>query len=207
MNRWKWFNYMKLSLILARSLNDVIGNKNKLVWHSETDLKWFQENTKNKICIMGYNTFESMKKYKRFFKDRIVFVITSKADYINENALYVDDDSGEFYWITTDFVRDKEQCLEHISKLISMQEVFEKEHGFNFSEIMVIGGQSIYNQFYPYCSKIYLTTVYHEVNGDTFFNKDLMIDWKTEEMIPYKDKNGLIGMLEVYTRIDSVEEF
>lgn len=199
MNRWKWFNYMKLSLILARSLNDVIGNKNKLVWHSETDLKWFQENTKNKICIMGYNTFESMKKYKRFFKDRIIFVITSKADYIDENALYSD---SEF--ISTQFVKDKEECLLFIAKLFNNQKNLPY---FNFSEIMVIGGQSIYNQFYPYCSKIYLTTVYHEVNGDTFFTKDLMIDWKTEEMIPYKDKNGLIGMLEVYTRIDSVEEF
>ena len=199
MNRWKWFNYMKLSLILARSLNDVIGNNNKLVWHSETDLKWFQENTKNKICIMGYNTFESMKEYKRFFKDRIVFVITSKADYINENTLY---SSNEF--LSTQFVKDTEECLLFIAKLFNNQENLPY---FDFSEIMVIGGQSIYNQFYPYCSKIYLTTVYQEVNGDTFFTKDLMIDWRTEEMIPYKDKNGLIGMLEVYTRIDSIEEF
>ena len=199
MNRWKWFNYMKLSLILARSLNDVIGNRNKLVWHSETDLKWFQENTKNKICIMGYNTFESMKKYKRFFKDRIVFVITSKADYINENTLY---SSNEF--LSTQFVKDTEECLLFIAKLFNNQENLPY---FDFSEIMVIGGQSIYKQFYPYCSKIYLTTIYQEVNGDTFFTKDLMIDWKIEEMIPYKDKNGLIGMLEVYTRIDSIEEF
>ena len=199
MNRWKWFNYMKLSLILARSLNDVIGNNNKLVWHSETDLKWFQENTKNKICIMGYNTFESMKEYKRFFKDRIVFVITSKADYINENTLY---SSNEF--LSTQFVKDTEECLLFIAKLFNNQENLPY---FDFSEIMVIGGQSIYKQFYPYCSKIYLTTVYQEVNGDTFFTKDLMIDWRTEEMIPYKDKNGLIGMLEVYTRIDSIEEF
>ena len=190
---------MKLSLILARSLNDVIGNRNKLVWHSETDLKWFQENTKNKICIMGYNTFESMKKYKRFFKDRIVFVITSKADYINENTLY---SSNEF--LSTQFVKDTEECLLFIAKLFNNQENLPY---FDFSEIMVIGGQSIYKQFYPYCSKIYLTTIYQEVNGDTFFTKDLMIDWKIEEMIPYKDKNGLIGMLEVYTRIDSIEEF
>ena len=193
MNRWKWFNYMKLSLILARSLNDVIGNRNKLVWHSETDLKWFQENTKNKICIMGYNTL------KRFFKDRIVFVITSKADYINENTLY---SSNEF--LSTQFVKDTEECLLFIAKLFNNQENLPY---FDFSEIMVIGGQSIYKQFYPYCSKIYLTTIYQEVNGDTFFTKDLMIDWKIEEMIPYKDKNGLIGMLEFYTRIDSIEEF
>lgn len=157
---------------------------------------------------MGYNTFLSMQNYKKFFKDRIVFVITSKADYINENALYVnDDDSGEFYWITTDFVRDKEQCLEHIGKLINMQEVFEKDYGFDFSEIMVIGGQSIYNQFYPYCSRIYLTTIYKEVEGDSYFTKDLMQDWETIEMIPYKEKNGLIGMFEIYDRIDNIKNF
>lgn len=197
---------MKLSLILARSLNNVIGNNNKLIWHSETDLKWFQDHTKGKICIMGYNTFESMKEYKRFFKERIVFVITSKADYINENALYVGDENGEFNWITTDFVKDIEQCLEHISKIIDKQDEFSK-YGFNLSEIMVIGGQSIYNQFYPYCSRIYLTTIYKEVEGDSYFTKDLMQDWETIEMIPYKEKNGLIGMFEIYDRIDNIKNF
>ena len=118
--------------------------------------------------------------------------------------MYVDDgNSNEFYWITTDFVKDKEQCLEHIGKLISMQEVFEKEHGFDFSEIMVIGGQSIYNQFYHYCSKIYLTTIYDNVVGDTYFDKDLSINWKSDIMIPYQDRNGLVGMFEVYTKIDT----
>ena len=110
--------------------------------------------------------------------------------------------SNEF--LSTQFVKDTEECLLFIAKLFNNQENLPY---FDFSEIMVIGGQSIYKQFYPYCSKIYLTTIYQEVNGDTFFTKDLMIDWKIEEMIPYKDKNGLIGMLEFYTRIDSIEEF
>lgn len=195
---------MKLSLILARSLNNVIGNNNKLAWHSETDLKWFQENTKRKICIMGYNTFKSMEQYKGFFKDRIVFVITSKADYINENALYVDGGSEKPYkeliWSTTFFVKDKEECFISIGKILNIQ---EKLTTFDFSEIMVVGGQSIYNQFYNYCSKIYLTTIYKNVVGDTYFDKDLSINWKTEEMIPYQDKNGLVGMFEIYTKIDT----
>ncbi|MBS9783101.1 MAG: dihydrofolate reductase [Pasteurella sp.] len=51
---------MKISLIVARTLNNVIGKENKMPWHLPVDLAWFKENTLNKPIIMGRKTYQSI---------------------------------------------------------------------------------------------------------------------------------------------------
>ena len=51
---------MTLSLIVATSLNSVIGKENQLPWHLPADLAWFRQNTTGKPVIMGRKTFESI---------------------------------------------------------------------------------------------------------------------------------------------------
>ena len=49
-----------LNLIMAKSINNVIGDKNKLLWNIPEDLKYFKEKTEGHSCIMGMKTFESI---------------------------------------------------------------------------------------------------------------------------------------------------
>lgn len=51
---------MKISLIVARTLNKVIGRENSMPWHLPVDLAWFRENTLGKPVIMGRKTYESI---------------------------------------------------------------------------------------------------------------------------------------------------
>lgn len=51
---------MKISLIVAKSKNNVIGKNNQLPWHLPADLKHFKEITMGKPIIMGRKTFESI---------------------------------------------------------------------------------------------------------------------------------------------------
>ncbi|WP_373819073.1 dihydrofolate reductase [Glaesserella sp.] len=51
---------MKISLIVARTLNKVIGKDNQMPWHLPVDLAWFRENTLGKPVIMGRKTYESI---------------------------------------------------------------------------------------------------------------------------------------------------
>lgn len=51
-----------LSLIVAKSKNNVIGKDNKLMWHIPADLKRFKELTTGHNIIMGRKTFESLRK-------------------------------------------------------------------------------------------------------------------------------------------------
>ncbi|MDP0275500.1 dihydrofolate reductase [Glaesserella parasuis] len=51
---------MKISVIVARTLNKVIGKDNTMLWHLPVDLAWFRENTLGKPVIMGRKTYESI---------------------------------------------------------------------------------------------------------------------------------------------------
>ena len=49
-----------LSIIVAKSKNNVIGKNNKLIWHIPDDLKRFKTLTTGHTIIMGRKTFESI---------------------------------------------------------------------------------------------------------------------------------------------------
>ncbi|MDP0188468.1 dihydrofolate reductase [Glaesserella parasuis] len=51
---------MKISVIVARTLNKVIGKDNTMPWHLPVDLARFRENTLGKPVIMGRKTYESI---------------------------------------------------------------------------------------------------------------------------------------------------
>ncbi|RKD92728.1 dihydrofolate reductase [Mangrovibacterium diazotrophicum] len=60
----------------------------------------------------------------------------------------------------------------------SIEEAIAKVDGEE--EAFVIGGGSIYEQFYPLSSKLYLTTVHQNFEGDTYFNIFNEDDWIVE---------------------------
>lgn len=49
-----------LSIIVAKSKNNIIGKDNKLIWNLPEDLKHFKELTTGHAIIMGRKTFESL---------------------------------------------------------------------------------------------------------------------------------------------------
>ena len=73
-----------ITIIVAASENNVIGNNNKLIWHLSDDLKRFKNLTKGHHVIMGRKTFESMP---RALPNRTNVIITRKENYIAENAI------------------------------------------------------------------------------------------------------------------------
>lgn len=51
---------IQISLIVARTLNKVIGKDNAMPWHLPVDLARFRANTVGKPVIMGRKTYESI---------------------------------------------------------------------------------------------------------------------------------------------------
>ncbi len=45
-------------------------------------------------------------------------------------------------------------------------------------EVMICGGASIYQQFLPLTQRLYLTYIHHDFDGDIFFPKFNLDDWK-----------------------------
>jgi dihydrofolate reductase len=96
-----------INIIVAASLNNVIGKDNKLIWRQSADLKRFKELTTGKTVVMGRKTYDSIGKP---LPNRRNIVITRQDIEIPgcevvhslEDALKVDDEifilgGGEIY--------------------------------------------------------------------------------------------------------------
>jgi len=96
-----------INIIVAASLNNVIGKDNKLIWRQSADLKRFKELTTGKTVVMGRKTYDSIEKP---LPNRRNIVITRQDIEIPgcevvhslEDALKVDDEifilgGGEIY--------------------------------------------------------------------------------------------------------------
>lgn len=71
-----------LSIIVAKSKNNVIGKDNKLIWNIPDDLKRFKKLTTNHTIIMGRKTFESLG---RVLPNRKHIVLTNDENYTVDN--------------------------------------------------------------------------------------------------------------------------
>ena len=128
---------IRLSMMVAKASNDVIGRDNKLPWYLPNDLKYFKQVTFGKPVIMGRKTWESLKGP---LPGRTNIVITRQADYVAEGAKVV----------TT--LEEAVAMAENVA-FIDGQE-----------EAVIMGGAEIYKLALPAADRLYLTEVHAEVH-------------------------------------------
>lgn len=167
---------MGISLICAMDRNRNIGLNGDMPWGRTmpADLDYFKEKTDGKTIIMGRKTFESLP---RVLPNRNHIIITS------------DESKREISQAPTVYVNSFEEAL-HIADLHHM-------HG---QEVFVIGGATVYEQFLPYATKIYITKIAANLEGDTKF-PDIVGAWDIEQgAIFHHDKDKYPSQHVVYTR-------
>ena len=71
-------------------------------------------------------------------------------------------------------------------------------------EVFVIGGGELFGEALPLAQKAYVTWVYADLEGDTFFPEFPTSAWKqlSDEYIPQDDKNEFPTRFRIYERID-----
>jgi len=133
-----------LSLIVACSKEKrVIGKDGKIPWDLPDDRKNFKKITMGNILIMGRKTYESIGHP---LEGRVVIVLSNTKNFLVEGSLYT--------------VRNLEAAFR-------LAEQMQKQVRAN--EIIICGGQSIYEDTIDKVDKIYLAEVESDVEGDTFF--------------------------------------
>ena len=138
-----------MNLIVAVDKNWAIGNQNRLLVSIPADMKFFRETTMNKVVVMGRKTLESFPNGMPL-KKRTNIVLT----------------------------RDKNYQVKDAIVLHTVEEVLEELKKYNEDEIYIIGGESIYRQFLPYCKVAHVTKVNHAYEADTYFpNLDEKDEW------------------------------
>jgi len=142
---------MKRSMIVAMAENRVIGINNNLPWYLPNDLKYFKQVTMGKPILMGRKTYESIGKP---LPGRTNIVITRNESW-QANGVKV--------------VHSLEDAFSLASSIVEID---------GQDEMMVIGGDQIYQTSLPAIDRIYLTKVHAEVDGDAYFPELDWSEWK-----------------------------
>ena len=142
---------MIVSLIVAVSKNNVIGNNNDLIWHFPNDTKFFKDTTLGHHVIMGRKNFESIPHKYSPLPNRTNIIVTRQKKYLAKGCITVN----------------------------SIEEGLNIAKKNNDSEPFIIGGGEIYKIALKkkLIDKIYLTRIHYNYNGDTYF-PELGYEWE-----------------------------
>ncbi len=139
-----------MNLIVAVDRNWAIGKDGRLLVNIPADRQLFMRETTGKTVVMGRRTLESLPGGQPL-GNRENIVLTRDRNY-----------------------RVKGAVVCH-----SAEEALELLRGKNQEDVFVIGGQSIYEQFLPYCGTAHVTYVDYAYDADTLFpNLDRDPDWR-----------------------------
>ena len=169
----------RLSLIVARAKNGVIGRNGDLPWSLPTDLKLFKSITLGKPVLMGRKTWESLP-----------FPLPGRPNLV----------------LTRDVGYDAPQA-EVFSDLKAFVARGYGLAGLNGTdEIMVIGGAQLYRTLMPHIDRQYITQVLAEPEGDAFFEAPDTKKWVlTEEKTGLKSsRDDFDFTAQIWDRVSHV---
>ena len=143
-----------MNIIVAVDKNWAIGKNNKMMWSIPADMRFFREKTTGHVVVMGRKTLESFPNGLPL-KQRTNLILS----------------------------RDKSFQVKGALVLHTMEELLEHPKEYDSSDIFIIGGESIYRQFLPYCDTAYVTRIDHAYDADTYFpNLDELPEWTMTEV-------------------------
>lgn len=161
-----------MKLIVAVDSNWGIGKDNKLLVSIPADMKFFRQETMDKVVVMGRKTLESFPNGLPL-KGRTNIVLTRDTNYKVKDAV---------------LVHSVEELLKEIKK-------------YSQDDVYVIGGDSIYKQLLPYCDTAHVTKIDYAYEADSFFpNLDEMEEWQVASSSEEKTYFDLEYAFVKYTR-------
>lgn len=156
-----------MNIIVAVDKKWGIGNKGKLLVSIPRDKKLFREETTGKMIIMGHNTLLSLPGSQPLAGRKNIVLSRDKSLSIKGATV----------------LNSVDACIDYLRK-----------NNIKDSDVFVIGGESVYNDFLPYCDVAHITYIDYEYEADRhFLNLDISNEWslvlETEEEtyfdIPY----------------------
>ena len=165
-----------ISIIVAKSKNNVIGSNGSIPWNIPKDLKYFKELTEGNTVIMGRKTYESIG---RPLPNRINYVVSRTFKEI----------SGTYVFSSL------EEAISNAEKE-NIQKNIE-------NEIVIIGGGHIFQETAQTINKLIITRVDCDIDGDIYYPKLNLQEWKLVKTESYKRdfENDYDFKIEEYVRL------
>ena len=163
---------MRVSMIVAKSKNDVIGIQGKLPWSLKADLAHFKKVTMGHHMIMGRKTFDSLGA--KPLPGRMHLIVSNDPKAAGDNVI----------WFNSVF-----RALKHAERQ-------------GEKEVFIIGGAQIYKACISLVDRLYLTEVQTEVKGDAYFPQLSLKNWNlvSEVVVPADADNQFPFTIRVLDR-------
>jgi dihydrofolate reductase len=149
---------MIISLIAALAKNRTIGKNNDLPWHLPDDMKYFMQTTKGHYVIMGRKNYDSIPEKFKPLPNRTNIVVTHKKDFVAPGCIVVN----------------------------SLEQGLDLARKANESETFIIGGAEIYKLSLSVATRLYLTEINGDIEGDTFFPAIDNAAWKETSRVHHE---------------------
>ena len=129
-----------MNLIVNADSNWAIGYRGKLLVSIPEDMKFFRSETTGKVVVLGRKTLDTFPGGQPL-KNRTNIILTRNPNYQVKGAII---------------------CH-------SVEEVLEELKKYNSEDVYIIGGDSIYKEFLPYCDVAHVTRTDHVYDADAWF--------------------------------------
>lgn len=139
-----------MKCIAAVDSNWAIGNKGKLLVSIPNDQKMFRAETVGKVIVLGRKTLETFPNGQPLVK-RTNIILSHNEKLEVKDAIVVHNDD----------------------------ELFEELSKYDSDDIYIIGGESIYERYVPYCDTAIITKIDQAYEADAYFpNLEKLDNWK-----------------------------
>ena len=129
-----------MNLIVNVDSNWAIGYRGKLLVSIPEDMKFFRSETTGKVVVLGRKTLDTFPGGQPL-KNHTNIILTRNPNYQVKGAII---------------------CH-------SVEEVLEELKKYNSEDVYIIGGDSIYKEFLPYCDVAHVTRTDHVYDADAWF--------------------------------------
>ncbi|SEM05543.1 dihydrofolate reductase [Haloferax larsenii] len=165
-------------LVAAVAANGVIGRDDDMPWHLPEDMKHFKQTTMGHPVVMGRTTYESIaRQIDGPLPGRHSIVLTSRDIDLPDGA----------------------ETVSSLDEAVAAAENAAAKMGVE--TVYVVGGATVYEQFFDRASKLVLTELDAAYDGDTHFP-----EWDTEEWVEIdRDDRDEFSFVE-YERRDGAED-
>jgi len=168
-----------IQLIVACAENRIIGRGGRLPFDIPEDQAWFHEKTAGQTVVLGRICFETWPKV--LANGRQPVVITSQPEHIMRMAAA----KVEPALRAGSNLRGAQVPPRTAASVTEALAIAQTLPG----EIMICGGQRIYEETLPIADRILLTLVHAEVPGDTLFPEWRHLDWRETWRKESRDAN------------------
>ena len=139
-----------MNLIVNVDKNWAIGYHGKLLVNIPEDMKFFRSETTGKVVVLGRKTLATFPGGLPL-KNRTNIILTRNPEFTVKGAVV---------------------CH-------SVEEALEELKNYPSEDVYIIGGDTIYRQFLPYCDVAHVTRTDHAYDADTWFpNLEEDPDWE-----------------------------